>query len=560
MMGGSAAAAVGDLVSVVVGLLDAERFLPEAIHSVFAQTHERWHLLLVGDGSTGPSTTVAQSFAERHPSRVSYLHHTGADRGTGVLRNVGLGAARGQRVAFLDADGVWLPHKLERQLEIMRAHPEVEIVYGTTQIWSSWSGIPADAGRDLAPDLGVELGVPIEGQAFLSHVLRHDTPPPRVGSMLVRRDLLQAVGGYETALPGAYAELALVAKLCLRTSLLASGECWDRCRRHDHSRVSTAEATANGPSVQRKFLEWLDAYIRAHGIQAPRVHGAVRSELKRVESAPPTGRRVWQVAKSLTPVSTRRWLRAHWSGSHDAPSAGRVAFGDLRRLTPLSRRWGKDRGGRPIDRYYVERFLAAHSADIHGRVLEVGDDAYTRRFGGDRVGRRDVLHPVPGNAKATIVADLTTDTGPLPAEAFDCVILTQVLHVLADPGPAVRTAHRILRPGGVVLATLAGISQISRWDMERWGDYWRFTTASARRLFVSAFPLDHVGVESHGNVLTAISFLQGLTAEEMRPGELDYLDPDYQLLVTVRAVKPRAATTSGEAIDQEASGAMVSSP
>jgi SAM-dependent methyltransferase len=167
---------------------------------------------------------------------------------------------------------------------------------------------------------------------------------------------------------------------------------------------------------------------------------------------------------------------------------------------------------------------------------------------------------VPGNPKATIVADLARDTDQLMPAMFDCVILTQVLHVLADPDAAVRTTHRILRPGGVVLATLAGISQVSRWDMERWGDYWRFTTASARRLFGSVFPLDHVGVESHGNVLTAIAFLHGLTADEMRSPELDHLDPDYQLLITVRAVKPQVTARRDAAIDAVPHGALVASP
>ena len=220
------------------------------------------------------------------------------------------------------------------------------------------------------------------------------------------------------------------------------------------------------------------------------------------------------------------------------PPVGQVDFGSLRRLAPISRRWGKDRGGAPIDRYYIERFLAAHAADIRGRVLEVGDDTYTRRFGADAVERRDVLHAQPGNPQATIVADLARGGDELPAAVFDCVILTQVLSVISDPGAAVRTVHRILRPGGVVLATVPGISQVSRWDMERWGDYWRFTTLSARRLFEAGFPPELVSVAPHGNVLASIAFLHGLAAQDLRPDELDHNDPDYQLLITVRAVRP----------------------
>jgi SAM-dependent methyltransferase len=233
-----------------------------------------------------------------------------------------------------------------------------------------------------------------------------------------------------------------------------------------------------------------------------------------------------------------RYLSA-WRAGELTPSPGHVRFGSLRRLDPLSRRWGYDRGGTPVDRVYIERFLARHAADVRGHVLEVQDAAYTRQFGGDRVERSDVLHAVPGNPAATIVADLVA-APQIPADTFDCIILTQVLPFIEDVAGAVATVYRILRPGGVVLATVPGISQVARRDMDRWGDYWRFTTLSARRLFERTFPADAVQVESHGNVLVSLAFLYGLASNELRAAELDHDDPDYQLVITVRATKPRS--------------------
>ncbi|MDT7947006.1 MAG: methyltransferase domain-containing protein [Thermoflexus sp.] len=174
-------------------------------------------------------------------------------------------------------------------------------------------------------------------------------------------------------------------------------------------------------------------------------------------------------------------------------------------------------------------------------MLEIGDDTYTRRFGGDRVARSDVLHVQEGNPKATIVADLTC-ADSIPSDTFDCIIFTQTLHVIYDVRAAIRHLHRILKPGGVLLATFPGISQINRYDMDRWGDYWRFTTLSARRLFEEVFPPGNVTVRAYGNVLAAVAFLHGLSAEELRREELDYHDPDYELIITVRAVKPREVT------------------
>ena len=216
-----------------------------------------------------------------------------------------------------------------------------------------------------------------------------------------------------------------------------------------------------------------------------------------------------------------------------------VDWGSFRRLKPFSPVFGSDRG-QCIDRFYIERFLDKHAADIHGRVLEIAEDMYTRRFGGDRVSRSDVLQVPPGGRRATIVGDLTTGAG-LEATLFDCVILTQTLPVIYDVTAAVKTLHRILRPGGTILATVPGISQISRYDMDRWGDYWRFTTLSMQRLFETVFPGDAVSVRSHGNVLVAVAFLQGLAVEDLRPEDFESDDPDYQLLITVRALKPEAS-------------------
>jgi SAM-dependent methyltransferase len=239
-------------------------------------------------------------------------------------------------------------------------------------------------------------------------------------------------------------------------------------------------------------------------------------------------------AKRLVPRVVRRRLGALRRRESGAAVPRNVRFGSMRRTEPLSRQWGYDRG-QPIDRYYIEQFLEANSASIRGRVLEIADSTYTRRFGRG-VTRVDVLHVVEGNPVATIVGDLTS-ADHIPSDAFDCVVITQTLQFIYEVRSALATVHRIIRPGGVALATAPGISQISRPDMDRWGDHWRFTTASIRRLFAEVFPDDLVSVEAHGNVLAATAFLYGLSARELSRAELDARDPDYQLVLCVRAVK-----------------------
>jgi SAM-dependent methyltransferase len=238
--------------------------------------------------------------------------------------------------------------------------------------------------------------------------------------------------------------------------------------------------------------------------------------------------------KRITPESLKRFMRP-WL--RPGLFLGRVRFGGLRRLSPISRLFGYDRGPQSIARYYIDRFLNVHAEDVRGRVLEIGDNTYTVRLGGSRVTQSDVLHVQPDNPAATIVADLT-QADAIPSNTFDCIILTQTLQFIYDVRAALRHVERILKPGGVLLVTLSGISQISRYDMDRWGEFWRFTILSAQRLFEEFFSPDQLQIEAKGNVLAAIALLYGLASRELRNEELDYHDPDYQVIITVRAVKP----------------------
>jgi SAM-dependent methyltransferase len=207
-------------------------------------------------------------------------------------------------------------------------------------------------------------------------------------------------------------------------------------------------------------------------------------------------------------------------------------LGTIRRTTPLSDHWGRDRGT-PLDRYYIEHFLAGASNVIRGRVLEVMNADYTRRFG-TAVERSDVLDIDPANPAATIVADLA-NADDIPSETFDCFILTQTLQYIYEIRSAVGHAHRILRPGGTLLCTVPTVSRIARRELQ--SEYWRLTTAACSRLFGDVFAGGVVEVRSHGNVLTAVAFLVGMAREELSSRELDRDDPFFPVIVTVQARK-----------------------
>ena len=209
-------------------------------------------------------------------------------------------------------------------------------------------------------------------------------------------------------------------------------------------------------------------------------------------------------------------------------------LGDLRRVTPIDPNWGFERGT-PIDRVYVERFVGSHASDIRGRILEIAAPDYASRFG-TGVERVDILMATEGNPQATIVGDLT-DAPHIPSDEFDCAIVTQTLQFVWDVRAALATLHRVLAPGGVLLATVPGLTKISPPEDEEYGEWWHYTARSARRLAEEAFGEGRVETEAFGNVLSAAAFLYGLAASDLREEELDARDRLYEVTIGVRAVK-----------------------
>ena len=511
-------------VSVIVPFLNAHPFLEEAVASVLGQTYADWELLLVDDGSTDPGTQIARELAAAHPARIRYLEHPG-HRNLGVCasRNLAVREARGDLVALLDADDVWLPTKLAEQVEILDRHPRAGMVYGHSRYWRSWRP-ELDETHDRVPPLGVatdRLYRPGELSLLLYPMGRAAAPCP--SDLLLRKSLVERVGGFEEDFHHEYQlyeDQAFLSKVYLASHVFVSSACWDLYRLHADSCDARVHRSGQYDKVRRFFLAWFDEYLQ-------RKHPRSRRVRRRVARALAAG--------AGRGRDDRRALAAGARASRAGEPKERVRWGNLRRTAPFSRRYGYDRG-QPIDRHLIEEFLGWNALAIRGRVLEVGDDEYTRRFGAERVAACDVLHVRKEGPRVAVVGDLGAGVPHVASATYDCIVLTQTLHLIYDLRTAVSELHRLLRPGGTLLATFPGLSQISR---DEWGKswYWGLTTASARRLFEERFGGANVTVESRGNVLTAVSFLQGIAAGELRPDELEENDPDYQLLITVRAVR-----------------------
>ncbi len=522
-------------VSVIVIFFDARRFLDEAVASVLAQSYDEWELLLVDDGSSDGSSELAQSYVSRFPAKIRYFAHDGKiNRGMSASRNLGIRHASGEYLLMLDADDVLAQDALEKQVGLLDTHPSVDMVYGTTEWWYSWSGSMEDAGRDLPKDPGFPPDTVIPPPKLLEKMVRNEAYKPCGG--MVRKRIVDRLGGYEETFRGMYEDQAFLAKLALGSEIFVSGARWYRYRKHQDSCCIATVRDGKYRQSRTEFLVWLEQYLANGGdADADHIRKLVSAELRKIRHP-----RLWawsrRSRKWLGHARTMARVRSLWEMKTFVPPVGKVDFGDLRRLEPFSRKWGFERGT-PIDRIYIERFLAAHSKDICGSVLEIGDARYTTQFGGSRVTNSQVLSQWPGPG-VTIIADLAQPAG-LPSEEFDCIILTQTFQYIYDVRSAACHVHRMLRPGGILLATVPGISPVPRSETTAWADrwYWHFTERSVRQLLEEFFPGASVSVESQGNVLTAAAFLYGLSSADLKKEDVEVSDPDYAMILTIRAMK-----------------------
>ncbi len=195
---------------------------------------------------------------------------------------------------------------------------------------------------------------------------------------------------------------------------------------------------------------------------------------------------------------------------------------------PISERFGLERGT-PVDRFYIEQFIAGKAHLIVGRVIEIAEKTYTEKYG-KKVDIAEILHVDKNDKTATIIADLTV-LDSVPDSIADTFICTQTLNFIYDTQTAVKSIHKILKPRGKAIITVAGLSQISRFDMDRWGDYWRFTDKSLRLLLAETFGEDNVHIEIMGNVYGATMLLQGISFEEVNIAKLAVKDDNYQVIL-----------------------------
>lgn len=255
------------LVSCITIFFNQEKFICDSIESVLKQTHTNWELLLIDDGSSDKSSEIAKTYSALYPSRIFYYEHEDhKNLGMSASRNLGILKSKGELISFLDADDVWLPDKLEDQIQLLKENPEAGMVYGRSLLWYNWPGNEITETRDHFLELGVTPNSIINPPKLFFIHLKNKYQSPTTCSVLIRREVFDNVGFFENMFTGLFEDQVFFAKLCLKYPVFVSDECWSKYRQHTSS-CSFRTQSENYYHTRNPYLKWLDSYLRSNGFQ-----------------------------------------------------------------------------------------------------------------------------------------------------------------------------------------------------------------------------------------------------------------------------------------------------
>ena len=536
----------GPLISVIIPCFNQGRFLADAIASVQRQSYAHVETIIIDDGSSDDTEQVARSF-------VNVQYYRQANAGLSAARNAGIRRSKGSYLVFLDADDILYPHALEVNLGWLEKQPSWGFVSGAHDKVDEWL-YPIEPQEEPAGPINDHYLALLGGNYIGMHA-----------AVMYRRKVFETLE-FDTTL-----------RACEDYDL------YFRITRHQpvgNHTVKVAAYRRHGDSMSANAVSMLSQVLKVHarqrnnlrtdeerrawrrGISTWREYYAkvIYAEvfckiggdgswpsieaMKIMATAIPARFKDYVIKKTREdfllwlkrslPDHMLRWFHKRGWYKQYTPPPGKIQPGDFARLTPFSADFGFDRGG-PIDRFYIETFLDENRSRVKGKVLEIGDNEYTVKYGGDRVSQSDILHVDHRNTRATYIGDIT-DVPQIPSAEFDCIIFTQTLHLIYDFRSALRTCYRILKPGGCLLLTVPGISHI---DKGEWRDYWlwSFTDTAIRKLMTETFNGSKVDVRAYGNVYVAAAFLYGVGLAEFRKDLLAHQDNSYQVIISAAAVK-----------------------
>ncbi|MBC7890468.1 MAG: glycosyltransferase [Ferruginibacter sp.] len=531
------------LVSVIIPSFNHGRYLLKALKSILMQGYPAIEIIVVDDGSTDNTQEIIKEIPG-----IKYIYQV--NQGLSAARNTGIKNSNGEFLVFLDADDWLLPEAIQTNIDYLLQDESLAFVSGAHEKFYVEHGTSHDGFQEINANHYWHM---LQG----NYIEMHATVMYRrwIFNEFLYEVTLKACEDYDLYLniTRKYPVLHHSQKIAayrmhgfnmsgnLPMMLSTALEALDKQKKNLHT-DSEKMAYKKG----RKFYKEYYSSLLYHRLLAKKSEINWEAFFSLVKYQPELAFKYILKKESMfksfikknIPAYSRKWLSKIGFYSSYSPAVGAVSAGDFDRHTPFSTQFGFDRGG-PVDRYYIENFLKKEAGNIKGRVLEIGDNEYSLMFGGQKLVQSDILHIDESNAKATFIGDLS-NAPHLPTNAFDCIVLTQTLHLVYDFKGALATCHRILKPGGVLLLTSPGITPVDHGEWKStW--YWSFTDSALKRVVTEAFPAGEVEIATFGNVYVATAFLYGMGVTEVSQERLDHHDPHFQVIITVKAVKGMAA-------------------
>ncbi|KAB2835358.1 MAG: glycosyltransferase [Candidatus Brocadia sp.] len=549
------------LVSVVIPCYNQADFLAGAIKSARNQTYRHAEVIVVDDGSSDRTRDVALGFSD-----IRYIRQE--NQGLSAARNAGMRESRGHYIVFLDADDRLLPIALESGLKCLREHQECAFVFGSHKRIKSNGFFNQDLGTSLFRQMNYLRQHCSQNNHY--HALLQRNYIEMHASVMYRNDVLKAAGGFNTSLKACedydlYLRIARNYPICFHDDVVA--EYWQHDLNMSKNNELMLRSVLTVLQSQWKYVNENKKYIKAYRaglkyyteyygipllkevkkqlfVREERMH-ALRRMTTLIRYIPgifavclvkKAKHLISKALKYLLPAFVFQRLHPTQASSVTIPPLGKVNFGDLHCLTPIQSECGSNLKT-AIDRHFMSEFLARYAIDIQGSVLEIGSEVHATSLGGTEIKKSEMIHVKDANSDARVDTIDLINADRLSSNTYDCIIIPHQLQSIYEMKEALVTLYRILKPGGVLLATLPGISKKGK-DEQSQKRLWSFTMLSARRLFEEIFPASHLTVESFGNVFAAVALMHGLRTTDLRPEELVYNDPLYQIVITVRVVKP----------------------
>ncbi len=266
------------LVSIIICFLNEENFLEDAVNSVLEQDYKNWELLLIDDGSTDNSTSIARNFAKNISGKIQYINHDNhKNRGLSASRNVGIRKSNGDLIAFLDADDVWLPMKLTKQVAIFKDNPSIGLLAETSCYWYNWD-------TDGLDNVNVPIGATPDKIYEPPHLMYQLYPlgegaAPCPSALMIRKSAIENVGYFEETFRREYAlyeDQAFLSKIYLMEEVYISSACNNLYRQRQESIVKTVHAAGLYNKVRKYYLEWFRSYLNKNSIHDQRLNFLIK--------------------------------------------------------------------------------------------------------------------------------------------------------------------------------------------------------------------------------------------------------------------------------------------